>query len=1631
MRDRSIKVTIRLGRPQIWPLISRLSVFKSAISRLKTKAIIDTLWRKPMYRGSATIMLMVVLTSILAASFGPAIPKPSYKLNDQMRNVLPEQSDILAKEMKLDDKQQKYEFNQGFTSVSKPTEGQSHITAEFPVNASSGIKVSDVTNSLDFTMKPKFGTGDGRQDGNQILYPLEDTEGYLVYSAQAAGVKEDILLNTAPRQNDVTYDFELNLPNGLEARMETDGSIGVYGSSMPINGNVSTGSANDAALLNKVRQKAPKDNLIFDIPAPVVSETNKTVSQVGVQYQLSGNNVSVVVSNLKGAHYPLAIDPSVYVTTAQQFMRGNNESNIDFDTDNSLIKKGRLTGGRFNNWNIGMVLPQSIWGQGTAVAGGYIYTVGGNSGSSLVSNVYWAQLNTTTYSIDSPNPGTGACSSWCTSSVYNLPVATADLSLVAYNGYLYAMGGQTAGGTVSSIYIAKLGANGEPSLWHPSDTNPANWVYWYQDTGLPASLSYMGMAAYNNRMYLVGGRTSATNGGVNTVYEADMKPVGTLNAWTQTGMVNLPSVLHSFSMQIYNDRLYVIGGDSGGVIQTAVRYIKLNNDGTMAGSWASTTAMNAGRMSEGGNFSTIWGGYIYISGGCTSISGSGPAGADYCSTTGQTGGSDIELASINADGTITPWTVITGISFQRIGFGLVSWRDTIYGIGGCSNQNISLGTCTGSTLNNTSYGAINQEGDVSQTDNSVASGTAPCTGSSPTDCNIPPAGDNAGQGGNMAMGVVANNGFIYIVGGCTTVAFNWDCYSSNSNNGSGQMSGNVSYAAMAFDGSLVQAANCTANGGTFYGSWCVNNTQRVNGTTGLGAMGITVFNNVIYVVGGTDGNNWNANVWHISLNLDGSLDTVNGWQSQSFSSLSLGTARGFDYVFARANPASNSFPGNLYVLGGCNGGGTRSNGLDCTTFFTQVYKCTINPDGSVNTINGTDCRTTNQLQIDAEPGTTGTQGLGAMAGSVYANYVYLMGGQSPNETYRGEVMYAKIDNNNNIVSPTTGTALSTDIWATSPNTISPARARGYSFGYNGYLYSLAGYNPSGGSLQDVLFAKINVGDGSIGTFTQSFVTVSPRWELRAFVSNGSVYAMGGCSAGAFSSPTGTSGSPGCTTMTNTIQVFRLYNNNSGTPAAYSAINAVGTGGVGIDRVGGSATVSNGYMYYAGGCSAASAACTTVSANVYYSAIAPDGTIGTWTLATNVLPVGRAWGKLVASGGTLYYCGGQIAAGTAQSSCYYSTPSSGVPAAWATTSNGMLAAETEIGASVWNNHIYVVGGVNGTTYSTTVYVSPQLTSGGDITSTWTSTTNFSFARSGEVVITYANNIYVLGGYNGTVYLQDVQYAQIASDGTVGSWNYSDSLPQRVYEGDGFAANGYMYVFGGRYASTSCTNNTYVATISANTPIANGNTPTGVANWGLTNVKYGGARYGLAAVYNDGKAYVFQGACNSAYVASGDRAYGSTLQSQPMISKYSRLIDTDTDVFPTYWLMNGLDNFIGARWTLKYRSMNNPFQTDPTKACGGSVMTDWGTETNYGIVTLGSPTAYTALNQSGTNMLCGRYFYFNIAIDSSQAFGYPDDVTRGPTITDITLFFSADPSKRLRHGATFTGGELQPLNTPPLP
>lgn len=2064
----------------------------------------------------ATIMAITMVMSLANQIMLSIYNDNAYKLG-AAQLILPDPSEKLGNSLHYLGPEEAYVYNLGYKpSVDVAgTVGGPKFSAKINANTKDGVEVTDSVNNISMTMKPKFDTLAPQQEKNRLVMPLKRKNAALVYTLGNATIKEDIILNKYISDT-LTFDYELDLNDGLEARMENDGSIGIYGTSQQyLLGEVSTGTDQDAELLQKARQNAQKDKIIFRIPAPFIVEPNNRQSDANAWYSLDGNKLSVHAANLKTATYPLSIDPSVYIETASKLMRGNNESNIDFNVANELILKGSTTGARFDDWVSTLDLNEPRAFGGSAAYGGYIYVVGGASegglvtstystpgsttysvpagvtqvtvkswgaggggggaspdriggdgggggyatatftvtpsetltvrvggggtggtgfntgtnsgnggggggysgvlrsttpliiaaggggggggngdtgstarapgtvagggggttgiagtdngatyggkggtqvaggvagvtngvaGSSLAGgnggspggtatgggtnggggggiqqnsggpnkrpggggggggyyggggggqrtnqyeggagggggssyttgspastaaasgtvpgnfndtnrgtagnggaggavgttgtsgsaglviisyatggagavhdNVYWAKLSTTNGSIESPNPGNGACAGWCTDTAYDLPAERIGHSVVAYNGFLYAFGGVNDSGTrQSTVYIAKIGANGEPSLWHPTDTNKNNWVYWYSATALSTERSYFSAVAYNNRMYILGGQNNSNTGGVTTVEYANINPNGTLSAWSTTGMSTLPSARFGHTAHVYNDYIYLIGGNSGGTLQNTVYYTKLKSDGTM-NSWISTTSFPTARMTAGGTFSVIYGGYLYITGGCSAVDGSG-----YCSTVR----SDTILASINADGSLTDWGSIADLVNIRMGHSLVAWRNAIYGIGGCVSQSPLNGQCI-DLISTSDYGVINQDGDASTVSDSVDIGTGVCSGSDPYDCDLPPLGDGNGQGGGMGGGTIINNGYIYYIGGCRAVSGTQICY----NGGASRTTDTIYYAQIATDGTLHRPANCTATNIQYAGNWCVDNSHTINNGTGLAAFAHTVFNNTIYAMGGTTGPSWQSTVYYTTLNADGSL---NSWSTQTFANVGLGSAKGYQYAFARANPsAASTFPGNLYVIGGCDG---STAGVDCSgTIYNTVYKCKISTTGALGT-GGDACTTTGQVQLDSEPGTSGNQGLAVMAGAVYANYIYLIGGQSDNQTQRGTVMYAKIDDSNNIVDADGETSID-NIWETSPNEMDPARRRGIAFGYNGYLYGMAGFADDTG-LQDLLFAKIDVSDGSIGPFTTSKVTIIQRWDLRAVVSSGYVYTLGGCSSG---EPPAT-----CNSLSDTVQTFQLYNNYSGSTSDYTTASNQFT----TDRIGASTTILNGYIYVAGGCTSATD-CTAATNSVQYAPLNADGSIGTWAAGGN-LPAVRAWGQLESAGGTLYYIGGQDSTATNEQSTIYYTSSitSGNPT-WngsaasggiGDTSSQAAQPRTKFGASVWNDRIYVVGGLDGSAAVTnTIYISPQLSSGGNIAAdSWVSDADtVNVARNGHTVIAYANNLYVLGGHDGTNYLNDVQFAKINSNGTIGSWSYSTSLPQKVANADGFAANGYMYIFGGRSADTTCTNNTYIAPISANTTISSGNNPTGIGEWYQTRAAMNGAvRYGAAAAYSNGRAYIMGGGCGATLTYTGaNRTQYATLQSQPQIAKYSRMIDTDTNVFPDKWLLNGIDNDIGARWELDYRSAvdssnvilhesfdgsaashganiddndlnlgtcyndtpnsygdqkydgnryvtpgysvnfsvtggtgfsacdtnydattsyyarfyfyysdnppsseillllddqddaggvlaelrinsgsdtlslrdnylaegsvdvvedawnrievgyeesTNTFETRVYSGANlhsdtpsdsdtitlnqsgrdvqttsttfgvttssatwtgvwiddykesystwvGSAFPQWGQNTNYGEVTLGTADTYTPLDSSGTDTDFARWYYFDISIDGSQAYGYPDDVTRGPTIDDLSLFFSSDPSKRLRHGKTFTGGEKQPLNTP---
>lgn len=1495
-------------------------------------------WLKPTaHKLLAATIVVLLLAAPWLPELTPWLQDRQFKIA-QASGLLPKTSPAMASKIKLDAKTQTYKFNEGYQSdpANQVGRGGPLITASLPKDASKGITTTDPISKVDFTVTPQAKLGHARQDGNRIYYPLSNGDGWLVYSLQAGQVREDLLLMRS-RSDTLRADYKLGLGDALAAKLQKDGSVGVYGSSLPISGNVSTGSAKDQELLTKMRQKAAKDTLLFTLPAPTIIGDKTGVK---AHYELKGNILTLVASGLSKASYPLDIDPSVYVASAQGLMYGNNESNIDFDTTNNLLLKAQLSGATFASWSSTTSLPANLWNFGVAVSGGYIYVVGGaGTGAANVATVYWAQIT----------PGTDTIGTWSTNSGYNLPVALRGLNLVAYNDFLYAIGGNSGSGAVNTVYQLHLAPSGEP-------TPP-----WTAMTNLPAAVQYTGAAAYENQLYVYGGQSAAGTTGSNAVYTAPILPDGNLGSWTTLAQT-LPAAIFAHASVQYNGYLYAIGGNSGGTLRTTTYYAKIKSPGVISNWMTASKSFATARQSNGGSFATVWAGYLYVSGGCSAQTGG------ICTTSL----SDLQETSINADGSLTTWTTLSPTD-SGYGQGVVSFANTLYTIGGCTAT--TGGNC--STLAaGSSYGQIRLEGYISpkQTQTGTPNSTLPTVGTGTT------------NGGRMQSGVVINNGFIYNIGGCVTVG----C----AGNSGARMSKNTSFAAIAADGSLT-APTCTGTGFNLANAnsvWCVDSGHTINGggtTGGMGAGYATVYNNILYYVGGFDGRNWSNKIYYVGVNQATGALTAS-WTAAAGT---IPSSMGNNFAFTR-----NGF---LYNIGGCWNGTAGSAG--CNNYSASVVKCTIT--ASTGAIASGACVTTGQLQL--------ATAMGTMAGAVAGSFIYLAGGASGSYTTSTTVFRAKIDNNNNIVRIDNGAA--TGGWQTTTASLTETRRRAFAAAVNGYLYVIGGHNGiANTTVSDTQIGKINTETGDITSFTVVSNAITARWDLRGAAANSTMYLLGGCNAG---NPPGS-----CSTLNGNSEYLLAYNNYNGTPAGYTntapMANTTTTA-----RVAANSVVNNGYIYYAGGCNATSCNSGSLVKEVSYAPINDDGTIATnsW-VSTSPMLSNRAMFKLIAYNGYMYAMGGGatgFANGTTEHAVINVDGSLGT---WVADTT-LPGARTGIDGVIFNGYVYLTGGQgNGAVgYTNDIYYSQINTATGAL-GAWTTVTgasSFTGGRSNHTAIAYNSTLYIIGGYDGTNLLSDVQYTKLNSNGSIGTWSYTANLPQGLQLSGGFAANGYLYMIAGSTSATlgsTCSAATYVASIHANTTIASGNNPTGLGGWSQTSIVLGSARYGTATAYSQGKVYALGGACNGTMVPTGaTQNYYSTIQSQPQVAKYSYYIDANNDVFPSKVLYNGIDNGTGASWQLQYRS-----------AVDGA--TAWGQLSPSTTATLGTPQTYTALDGAGVDSNFARYYWLETTIDDTYAFGYPEDVSRGPTISDMTLQFVANPSKRLRHGKTFINNVQQPLDAP---
>jgi microcystin-dependent protein len=217
---------------------------------------------------------------------------------------------------------------------------------------------------------------------------------------------------------------------------------------------------------------------------------------------------------------------------------------------------------------------------------------------------------------------------------------------------------------------------------------------------------------------------------------------------------------------------------------------------------------------------------------------------------------------------------------------------------------------------------------------------------------------------------------------------------------------------------------------------------------------------------------------------------------------------------------------------------------------------------------------------------------------------------------------------------------------------------------------------------------------------------------------------------------------------------------------------------------------------------------------YTAPINTDGTLGAWVVTTNTFPAQLQYSASFATKNRVYVIGGMN--GFTNTKTVYTAPinADGTLGTWTTATN----FPTDVfghSAFVTKNRVYVVGGDTGvfmtnTNYHKTIYTAP-INEDGTI-GTWTTAGSMLNSFLTNQVVVTPKRVYLLGSVasDGTA-TTPTQSAPINADGTLGSWVAGTALPTNFRLGTVVSNSTRVWLLGG-YTASSINKTVYTAPIN---------------------------------------------------------------------------------------------------------------------------------------------------------------------------------------------------------------------------
>lgn len=1249
--------------------------------------------------------------------------------------------------------------------------------ATFPKDSNKGISVTDNVSKINLGLRPQFATLPADQKGEHIIYPLVESNAQLVYSFKYDGIKEDILIPNFTN-DELSFSFDLQLPNGLEARLEKTGDIGVYSADSSLYGNVSYGNDQDKALIEKAKANSQKTSRVFTIPAPIIKDANGTSYTNNASFSLNGNTLTIKATQLKSLAYPISIDPTITVTSAGEFARANVDGNITRDTTNGLVTRGPLTGGRISSWTTENSITNGRSASAVTVYNNYIYMLGG-TGSSIYDDIQYASINSSTGAISSTFSSLGQMPAAPEGSDVGSTSIRRGLYAQAYNGYLYLFGGiDLATNPRLASFYAPIKTNGTLGAWT-------------QATSLTAASYYGTSFLYNNRLYAVS----------SIMQFADIHADGSLGTWSTTSTADA----NPFGKGVteYQGVVYSAGSyqtNCCGLLtkSTTIYAGRINATTGQIGTFTSIGTMPNGVF--GADAMMAHDGYMYVAGGCAgnAFNYNGFYFENDCSSISNS----TYYAEIRANGTLGAWSTTANISASLMWLDSAQSDGHLYIIGGCGNGNndMNTGACAAGVYVTTVQRAdFTPAGDIQ----------APFT-------------DDAVTTSRSEAGAAVFNGNLYVIAGCTSTGN--DCTTSTNTvyraaigtdgtigaytntsvavlpDSRGRLAVTVFNNAIYVVGGCLTATACASVGTGYFAtpaasgniaSWTA---LTANLATTRNNLNLVAHNGFLYAIGGYNGGGATTSVEKGTIAATGN---VSAWTTVSIAALGN----------ARTGAASVVYGNRIYVTGGRSGatiynsiewadldasGNIATWNLDNTNPFTtsrfghtaQVINGYLYIIGGNNNTN--DLNDVQLAAIDSVGGTVGAFTTSALtvttrsytAAAISAGTIYIVAGctnydEANSRCSTNTTATETIAVNNGGQGLSNATTQDSDKLA--------QRAQQVTLALNGVIYVIGGASFATNTptlitgATTVQYTTI-ANDGQVGAWSNATNLPNSRRLASGFVDNGRLYIVGGCSNAA------------CTTFDRSAQYVTPAAGGNITAAWTTQANAIPADWYSFDLA-----TYNGYVYRVGGNVAASRTAAT-----QYASIEAAGGIGTTTAWTTEDSISNAVSdnQVVAYNGYLYSLGGQTASGQLNTVEYTPIDSSLHTISPWTQTSAFNVGRYGFYAEAYNGFMMIAGGIGSIAGSTTTLQDTQtatITASGTL-SLWASSRSlFQAAEYPEGAI-YNGTFYVTGGFDssGNSY-DDLEYLPISTqlrEGTL-SWifDFDTDVRPDVLVTHGFASPTY--------------------------------------------------------------------------------------------------------------------------------------------------------------------------------------------------------------------------------------------------